>query len=309
MQKIKQEKMKKLLLTFLSVFVATIAMQAQTIFYSESFEDSIGWSLSHQFDDGFEDYAIWDSVAKINARGSGPDYNIEGADSNFILAFEDINSGDPGSAAAAGSVVLSIDSISIVGYDSLKLMMAASCNPTNNRYDNAKNWFGSNGNGDTVSVWAKIDNGVFVKVMQFCAPDSNAGKTSSSNTGPLHFDENMNYIGGDNGEVALDDTLSTFMSNISGMGTFLSIRVEIRVESGDEEFSMDNVRVQGVKSTTCNDPSKMVASQLSTTSYTLGWNSISSLSNIEYGAMGYTQGSGTMINNVTSPYVFFSSKM
>lgn len=296
--------MKKQLLTILSAILWTMSMNAQTIFYSESFEDSLGWKLSHQFDDGFEDFALWDSVAKINARTSGLDFTVVGADSNFILAFEDINSGDPGSAASDSTVILTIDSISINGYDSLQIMLAAAANPTNNRYDNALNWFGSNGNGDTVSVWAAIDNGPWMRVMLFCAPDSNATKTSSSNTGPLYHDINQNYIGGEAGEPALTDTLSDFSGAIVGKGRFLHLRVEIRVESGDEEFAMDNIRVSGKPvPPTCFLPSGMNIQQASPTSATLTWMSNTGLSDLQWDTAGFTPGSGRMVNNVTSSYL------
>lgn len=240
--------MKKVLLSVFSFCLLTIGLQAQSTFYSESFEDTLGWKLSNQFDDGYEDYSLRDSVSKINARTKGPDFQIMGADSNFVLAFEDINSGDPGSAPSNGEVVLTLDSIPINGYDNLELTLAIAGNPTSNKYDNAKNWFGSNGNGDTVSVWGKIDNGNYVKLMYFCAKDSNAAKTSSSNTGSLYFDANQNYIGGEKGETAVNDTLSDFKAKITGKGMYLTIKVELRVEAGDEEVILDNFRVSGKKS-------------------------------------------------------------
>lgn len=294
--------MKKLLLSVFSLCLLTIGLQAQSTFYSESFEDTLGWKLNYQFDDGNEDYALRDSVSKINSRSKGPDFQIIGADSNFVLAFEDINSGDPGSAPSNGEIVLTLDSIPINGYDSLELIIAAAANPTSNRYDNAKNWFGSNGNGDTVSVWGKIDGGNYVKLMYFCAADSNAGKTSTSNTGPLYFDKNQNYIGGEAGETALNDTLSDFKAKISGKGMYLSIKVELRVEAGDEEVILDNFRITGVSAApVCVVPSGMTVAQISPTSVGLIWTSPASLSNIEYDTAGFTLGTGMKLNNVTSP--------
>ncbi len=291
--------MKKLLLNLLGVFAVVTTVNAQTTFYSESFEDTLGWTLSHKFDDGFEDYILHDSVAKINARTNGPDFTIQGADSAYVIAFEDINSGDNGSVSSGGFAELKIDSIPISGYDSLKVWLSVAANPTSNKYDNALNSFG---NGDSMAVWASIDGGAYSRVMFFCAPDSNASKTSSSNTGSLYFDSNMNFIGGDANDVAVDDTLESFNSMVTGKGSYMSVRILLRTESGDEEIILDNFRVQGVMSSTCADPSGMVGAQLSTTSYSLAWTSVSSLSNIEYGAQGYTQGMGTMVNNVSSPY-------
>lgn len=292
--------MKKLILNLLGVLMAITAINAQTTIYSESFEDTLGWTLSHKFDDGFEDYILHDSVVKINARTNGPDFTIHGADSAFVIAFEDINSGDPGSVSSNGFAEIKIDSIPVAGYDSLKVWLAVAANPTSNRYDNALNSFG---NGDSLGVWASIDGGAYSRIMFFCAPDSNAAKTSSSNTGSLYFDSNLNFIGGDANDIAIDDTLESFSSMVNGKGSYMSIRVLLRTESGDEEIVLDNFRVQGVKSTTCNDPSKMATAQLSTSSYQLGWNSVSNLSNIEYGTQGFTQGSGTVVKNLTSPYV------
>ena len=56
--------MKKVLLSVFSFCLLTIGLQAQSTFYSESFEDTLGWKLSNQFDDGYEDYSLRDSTPR-----------------------------------------------------------------------------------------------------------------------------------------------------------------------------------------------------------------------------------------------------
>lgn len=290
--------MKKILLPLLLAFVS-LTSNAQQVFFQESFEDTLGWTISHLFDDGVEDYVLNDSVAVINSRSNGPDFTIVGADSTHVIAFEDIDSGDPGSTTANGEVELNIDSIVISNRVNLSIHMAAAANPTSNNYDKAKNWFGSNGNGDTVSVEVKIDGGNWTKVMYFCA-DSGRNAGNVSNTGPLYFDKNLNYDGGDGtDELALNDTLTDFSANINGTGNYLSIRIKVRVESGDEEFVMDNIRL----AENCDQPTNLAANNIDTTSAQLSWTT-GGASNavIQYGATGFTLGQGTMISVTSSPY-------
>ncbi len=290
--------MKKLLL-LIPAMVLSFALNAQ-VFFSESFEDTTGWSITNLFDDGFEDYVLNDSVSIINARSSGPDFTIVGADSTHVIAFEDINSGDPGSAASGGVVTVTVDSINIGSKASLLLTLAAAGNPTSNRYDYGLNWFGSSGNGDTVIVEVSIDGGPYAKIMQFCSDTSaGGGGPNYSNNGPLYNDANLNYVGGESGEIALDDTLQDFSASITGTGLWLSVRIQVRVESGDEEFVMDNLRISGVNS--CNQPSSLMQTSSGTTTAEITWTTGgSTMWNIEYGPAGFTQGNGTMVTATTS---------
>ncbi|MDE0771260.1 MAG: lamin tail domain-containing protein [Salibacteraceae bacterium] len=54
---------------------------------------------------------------------------------------------------------------------------------------------------------------------------------------------------------------------------------------------------------TCNDPSGATLIQASTTTARLTWTSGSGVSNIEFGALGYTQGTGTIVSSQSSPYI------
>jgi len=289
--------MKKLILSALITLFAGSTF-AQQVFFQESFEDTTGWNISNLFDDGREDYVLNENVNTINARSSGPDFTIVGADSTHVIAYEDINSGDAGSTTTNGEVELTIDSIDISNRVNLSLHMAAAANPTSGRYDAALNWFGSNGNGDTAAVHVKIDGGAWTKILYFCADSGSS--PNSSNTGGLYFDANQNYDGGDgSAEVMLNDTLQDFSGSISGTGSYLSIRVKVRVESGDEEFVMDNIRL----AENCDQPTSLIANNIGTTSADLTWTS-GGASNavIQYGASGFTLGQGTMVAVTSSPY-------
>lgn len=292
--------MRKLVLSiFATLLVGSI--NAQQVFFQESFEDTTGWTASHLFDDGCGDYVLNDFVDTINARSCNS-FDIIGADSTHILAFEDLNSGDPGSNPTTGEVTITIDSVYIHGAQGLSLDLAAAANPTSGRYDKALNDFGGgSGNGDTVAVQVKIDGGNWTKVMYFCADSAGAG--NQSNTGPLYYDSNMNYDGGDvAADIALDDTLTDFNTSIAGSGSYISVRTIVRVESGSEEFMLDNIRLSATTAP-CNMPTSVSTSNIDTNSADISWTS-GGASNavIEYGSTGFTLGQGTQVSVTSSPY-------
>lgn len=70
--------------------------------------------------------------------------------------------------------------------------------------------------------------------------------------------------------------------------------------SGNNRY--DNIVLEGTQiPTVCNDPSGLVVSQLTPSSVQLSWTSNSGLSHLQWGAAGFTLGTGTIISNVTSP--------
>lgn len=216
-------KMRKVF-TLLLALAAVSTSFAQTVFYTQSFEKPWGGKLSHTFDDGFEDYAKRDTTM------SGMDFTAFGKDGNYYIGLEDLDA--ESTSPMDGVVSISIDSIDITSKKDLEVLMALAGNPTANKYDEA-----ALGNGDSILIEAKIDNGVWQRLGFFCAP-------SGSNSGPMYLDLNNNKLGGDLGEPSLGAKLKDFTFGVTGTGTMMYIRISVRLDSGDEEIALDNVRVQ-----------------------------------------------------------------
>ncbi|MCX7954305.1 MAG: fibronectin type III domain-containing protein [Bacteroidales bacterium] len=73
--------------------------------------------------------------------------------------------------------------------------------------------------------------------------------------------------------------------------------------NGDNDLFVDNVKISLL--TNCPEPIGLSASNITGTSALLSWLPTGNETswNIEYGPQGFTQGTGTIINNVTNPYL------
>ena len=69
-----------------------------------------------------------------------------------------------------------------------------------------------------------------------------------------------------------------------------------------DDISIDDVQI--IEPISCPEPDSLYASNILITSATLGWNEVGSATEweIEYGASGFTQGTGTLINTTNNPY-------
>lgn len=270
----KQKTMKKFYLLFLSAII-TLGLSAQTTIYTQSFEDTIGYTLSHVFDDGFSDYNKRDSASNFSFVNA-----ISNVNGTFIIGAEDTDA-EPLSPAD-GVVSILIDSISINGFSNLQFTGAIAA-PGGSNYDQC-----TQTNGDSVLIQVSIDGAPFQRLGFFCAP-------SGSNHPTMYLDANNNKIG-DVGEVALTAALADFSFPISGAGSYLQIKVSYRLDSGSEELAFDNFRIISLPASACAAPSGLNAT-VGLIDATLSWTNGSgnTLSNIEWGIAGFTQGSGTLI--------------
>ncbi len=264
--------MKLRLLSFLAAVCMTSVSYAQTQFYQNSFETTIGWSLSHVFDDGFSDYSKRDTLGGFSFSNTAT--NVDGM---YLIGAEDTDAET--TSPSDGVVTLSLDSIFIDGFSSIDLTLGIA-NPGGSNYDQC-----TLSNGDSILIEAQVDTNGYQRLAFFCTP-------AGSNHPRMYLDTNGNKIGGDvAGEDSLDANLRDWTFPISGSGKYLNIRIKYRMDSGNEEVAFDNVRLSGSGST-CGNPQNLSISNITSSTADASWVSNATLAQIQWEASGFTLGNG-----------------
>lgn len=219
--------MKKIYLLFMG-FIA-FGASAQSVFYSESFETTTGYSFPNGNGVGISTQDFFDRTDSTNAPAQEV-FNYTGFDGNFFIAGEDID----GVLTTSVGVVY-IDNIDISGQSNLQFT-AAFASGTNIDIDEV---------GDSIAVEVKIDSGSWVVIGRFRADSATTGATGFNG----QFAEDTNNDGYGDG-VLLDGNFTDFSWPIVGTGDSLDIRISMRLDAGDEEAAFDNVRISGTPSST-----------------------------------------------------------
>jgi DNA/RNA endonuclease YhcR with UshA esterase domain len=266
--------MKKLYTLLMFAFIS-LGVFAQTTIYTESFEDTVGYTLSHVFDDGFSDYNKRDSAASFSFVNA-----VTNVNGTFIIGAEDTDA-EP-TSPSDGVVSIVIDSVMVTGFSNLAFTAAIAA-PGGPNYDQC-----TQSNGDSVLIQVSIDGGAYQRLGFFCSP-------AGSNQTTMYLDANGNKLG-DMGEIALTAALTDFTFPIAGTGNYVKIMVSYRLDSGSEELAFDNFKVVSLPATSCATPAGLGATT-GLNDATLTWTNGSgnTLSNIEWGTAGFSQGSGTLI--------------
>jgi len=253
----------------------SLGVFAQTTIYTESFEDTVGYTLSHVFDDGFSDYNKRDSAASFSFVNA-----VTNVNGTFIIGAEDTDA-EP-TSPSDGVVSIVIDSVMVTGFSNLAFTAAIAA-PGGSNYDQC-----TQSNGDSVLIQVSIDGGAYQRLGFFCSP-------AGSNQPTMYLDANGNKLG-DMGEIALTAALTDFTFPIAGTGNYVKIMVSYRLDSGSEELAFDNFRVVSLPATSCAAPTGLSAiTGLNDATLTWTNGSGNTLSNIEWGTAGFSQGSGTLI--------------
>lgn len=92
--------------------------------------------------------------------------------------------------------------------------------------------------------------------------------------------------------------------NLTGYTNYVRIGFygESTVSNADNDLFIDNVTIKQL--TTCPDPYNLTVTNITSSSADLSWTAGGSETswNIEYGLLGFNQGTGTIINGVTNPF-------
>jgi len=216
----------KIKYAFLLVFLPILA-PAQ-VFYTESFEGLSGWTLDYTFDDGADSYCKRDNTIALDFLG----YTLSGQDGDFVIAAENTD-GTLGQSPDDAIITMNLDPVSIVGMSNLELVVRLSCNAASMAYDDR-----SQPNGDYVDFQINIDGSGWNTFAQF---NSKAGGSSIST---LYHDADMDGDGGELGELAVTEVLKNFVLPISSTGNSAQLRVQYRMDGGDEVIVMDEFRLR-----------------------------------------------------------------
>ena len=258
--------------------LAITTLFGQTVFYTESFEGTTGYTFPNGSGVGTSTEDFFDRTDSANAPGQEI-FTYNSFDGAYFIAGEDI---DGVLSTSTGQVYL--DNINISGQSSLSLT-AAFASGTDIDIDEAF---------DRIWVEVKIDGGSWVTIGSFEGDSS----TYSSSSGPFNgqFAEDTNGDGNGDG-TQLTGTFTDFTWAIAGTGDSLDVRISMDLQSGDEEGAFDNVRISGISAgPVCNSPSSISATVTATTA-DLSWmnGSGNMYSNVEWGMAGFNQGSGTFV--------------
>ena len=98
------------------------------------------------------------------------------------------------------------------------------------------------------------------------------------------------------------DDYTVYFSNYTGLGNRIALMAPKQTSVTYNSGYVDTIRLETISG--CPAPRSLAASSNTTSSITLGWleNGSATQWNIEYGPVGFTQGSGTVVSATTNPF-------
>lgn len=225
-------------ITLLLLLTCAALTNAQTLFWSDTFEDtgapSIGTrtpSIS-EFSFGGTPASAYFKRTDLSgiALQSGTYSNIEG--SKFWAA-EDIDKGPTGvNNSISANQQVTWSGIDISGKSNVSFKGLFACNHVNGGFQ-GKDWISSSAQ-DFIAIEYRIDGGSWTKAIAIYAADAN-----SSNT--FAVDTNNDLLGDG---TALTYAFTELTASISGTGTTLDLRFNCFVNaSASQEIAVDNFRL------------------------------------------------------------------
>jgi len=191
----------------------------------ESFEDETGFTISgirDTLNNGSDYFDLYtDATAPDDL-----DTQTNGIDGSTFLAAEDTNG-----SSLSNIYTVTFDPLDVSSFTNLGVTIGLNGNDSDN-YDTA-----ALSNGDFVRILYSIDGASDVLIGQF----TKVGASGSN--GPLGEDTNLDGLG----DVEISDYTQLEDYAYTGIpdGSSLVIKLEIRMDSGNEEVVIDNIRITG----------------------------------------------------------------
>ena len=197
------------------------------VIYTEGFEsDGNGTRYTTsvaEFSDGDGDFFTRTDGSNIESS-----YFIAGVSSSYFFAVQDTD----GSPGTEGVVTLQIDNIDILGMTNLGFTGLFGEDDSD---DSNEDWDQVIADPTLVYVEARIDDGAWVKLVQFASSGGNAAEPGLD----TDFD-------GEGESTRLTDTFSEFSAAIAGTGAELDLRVTFEfLNDGDEDIAFDDLTITG----------------------------------------------------------------
>ena len=215
----KEKLFSKRLLGLLALALVTSFAFGQSIIYTESFEDTLGFTHTPNFQtDGYGDYFLW---------GQDGDFgmvNLDGEDGTYYIGAEDTDAdGMP------GECVVTLDPVSVVGFSDVRasILLAA---PQTAKYDAA----------DYLIFEYEMNNsGTFEVLGAFYGYDWANGDGTN---GQMYEDVNLDGAADSLG-TELTSTFQEFSFQIDSAATTVTMRVRLLMNSGSEEIAFDKIQI------------------------------------------------------------------
>ncbi len=191
----------------------------------------VGYTTSiPEASDGFGDF-----FTSTDGSNIGTFYEVTGQQGNSWFAAMDTDAAEIGASPAS----LFINDIVITDFTNLdvQLLVAEDDDGTNEDWDAS----------DSFQIFASIDGGAQFQVFGVENDDT------PFNAAP-QIDADFDGIG--EGTV-ITDTFAEFTAGIAGTGDELDLEFRFSVNSGDEDLSIDNIRVNGDLATSIPEPSSI----------------------------------------------------
>jgi Secretion system C-terminal sorting domain len=225
-------------ITFLLLFISTICMNAQTQFWSDTFEDtgapSIGTRTPSVAEFSFGGPPATAYFKRTDLAGialqSGTYSNIQG--SKFWAA-EDIDKGSTGvNNSISANQQVNWSGINISGKTNISFKGLFAANDFNGSYQGT-DWIASSAQ-DFIAIEYRIDGGAWIKAIGIYSANPNSSNTFSVDTN--------NDLLGDG--TALTYAFTELTTNITGTGTTLDLRFNCFVNAtAVQEIAVDNFRL------------------------------------------------------------------
>jgi hypothetical protein len=211
--------MKKLYFLCLTALIG-FASFGQTTLYSESFEtntNGTNYTTSEaEFSDGFNDFFLRTDGSDINAS-----YEVNGVDGAFIFAGQDLDG--EGATLPLSVSTIAIDVTGLTNVD-FAILLAEDDDGTNQDWDDA----------DYMHILYSIDGGTEQNLLWI---ESEAAGSNSAPRIDTDFDGT-----GDGAEIT--STFAEYVESVALSGnTTIIFRIEMSLNSGDEDIAFDNIRV------------------------------------------------------------------
>jgi predicted extracellular nuclease len=215
-------------ISFDALTVTGTLPSAETVVLDEGFDDAAGLTVAGGFfSDGFGDYLGLAGVADGFGGDPAPAAlkPYAGTTGAFLTGMDLDGEGGPATR-----------SVTWAGLDVAGLTDLAFSGEFAEFFDAP----GDIDAGDFIRVTAAIDGGAPVTVLEF------RGADFSSTGGPFNGVLRQDADGDGTGEGAvLGDAMQAFSAAIAGTGSTLDLTLEVSLDSGDEDFAVDNFRVMG----------------------------------------------------------------
>nr|WP_321221809.1 T9SS type A sorting domain-containing protein [uncultured Psychroserpens sp.] len=270
--------MKKLYFLCLTALIG-LSSFAQTTLYQESFETPTNGTnyttTEAEFSDGFGDFFLRTDGSDIAST-----YEVNGVDGLFIFAAQDIDG-----EGATLPVSLSTIAIDVTGLSSVDfaILLAEDDDGTNQDWDDA----------DFVNITYSVDGGADQNLIWI------RSEAAGSNNIP-RIDTDFDGVG-DGAEIT--STFTEYVESVALAGnSSITFKIEMSLNSGDEDIAIDNIRVvDGFVAT----PSIAITSPANASEFAPGTTSVDvefTTANLEGGETVDITVNGTTTTNVTSPF-------